>query len=349
MNVFVYLFLLLRYNNDVIEIERRIDMKPEEIKLKLLGVIDPSTNQTLGQTDAIKHIGVDENNTVILIIEVGEKETDVTKKIQRDIAKIVKLDLKLTGVKIEFHKRKTKNINAKTLLIASGKGGVGKSTVTANLAYALKRMGKKVAIIDADVYGANMPKILGGVGHQLMADKENKVYPFEKDGIQMVSTEYLVEQNRALMLRGPMLGKVLKIFFEDTLWQEDIDYFLVDLPPGTGDIMMDMQRFSEDAKMVLVTTPQSSAAHIAIKAGYAAKDLSQELLGVVENMSYYEVNGEDHYIFGQGGGEQVADELAVELLAKLPIVASENQIYKESDVAGMIYLNLARKIMEKLK
>jgi ATP-binding protein involved in chromosome partitioning len=338
----------LRYNNDVIEIERRIDMKPEEIKQKLLGVIDPSTNQTLGETDAIKHVGIDENDTVILIIEVGDKETETTKQIQRDIAKIVKIDLGLGGIKIEFQKRKTRNKDAQTLLIASGKGGVGKSTVTANLAYALTRMGKKVAIIDADVYGANMPKILGGVGHQLMADKDNKVFPFEKDGIQMVSTEYLVEQNRALMLRGPMLGKVLKIFFEDTLWNEDIDYFLVDLPPGTGDIMMDMQRFSEDAKMVLVTTPQASAAHIAIKAGYAAKNLSQELLGVIENMSYYEVNGEDHYIFGQGGGERVADELAVELLAKLPIVASENQIYKESDVAGMIYLNLARKIMEKL-
>ena len=329
--------------------EGRKPMKPEDIKQKLLSITDPSTNQTLGETDAIKHIGVDENNTVILIVEVGEKDTETTKKIQREIAKVVKLELGLAGIKIEFQKRKTKYKNAKTLLIASGKGGVGKSTVTANLAYALMRMGKKVAIIDADIYGANMPKILDGVDHQLLANKDNKVYPFEKDGIQMVSTEYLVDKNRALMLRGPMLGKVLKIFFEDTLWDEEIDYFLVDLPPGTGDIMMDMQRFTEDAKMILVTTPQSSAAHIAIKAGYAAKDLSQELLGVVENMSYYEVNGEDHYIFGKGGGEKVADELAVELLAKLPIVPSENQIYKEIDVAGMIYLNLARKIMEKLQ
>jgi len=323
-------------------------MKPEQIKEKISSVIDPSLKETLGKNNAIKHVGVDENNAVILIIEVGEKDQETTKKIQRDIAKIVKIDLGFSGLKIEFQKRKTRNKDAKTLLIASGKGGVGKSTVTANLAYALKRMGKNVAIIDADIYGANMPKILGGVGHQLMADKDNKVFPFEKDGIQMVSTEYLVEKNRALMLRGPMLGKILKIFFEDTLWQEDIDYFLVDLPPGTGDVMMDIKTFSEDAKMVLVTTPQESAAHIAIKAGYAAKDLSQELIGVIENMSYYEVNGEDHYIFGQGGGQKVADELTVELLAKLPIVADANQIYKESDVAGMIYLNLARKIMQKI-
>jgi ATP-binding protein involved in chromosome partitioning len=322
-------------------------MKTEDIKQKLLSIVDPSVNKTLGETDSIKHVGVDDNNAVILIIEVGDKSTDVTKQIQREIAKIVKLDLGFSGVKIEFQKRKTRNKNAKTLLIASGKGGVGKSTVTANLAYALMRMGKKVGIIDADVYGANMPKILGGVGHQLMADANNKVFPFEKDGIQMVSTEYLVEKNRALMLRGPMLGKILKIFFEDTLWDEGIDYFLVDLPPGTGDIMMDIKDFQEDAKMVLVTTPQESAAHIAIKAGYAAKSLSQELIGVVENMSYYEVNGEDHYIFGKDGGQRVADELTVELLEKLPIVPTDNPIYKESDLAGMIYLNLARKIMKK--
>lgn len=322
-------------------------MKAEDIKIKLKDVMDPSSNQSLGENDAIKHVGVDDQNTVILIIELSDTSAEVSKQVQRDIAKIVKLDLGYKGVKIEFQKRKIRNKNAKTLLIASGKGGVGKSTVTANLAYALTRMGKKVGVIDADIYGANMPKILGGVGHQLLADANNKVFPFEKDGIQMVSTEYLVEENRALMLRGPMLGKILKIFFEDTLWHEDIDYFLVDLPPGTGDVMMDIKNYSEDAKMVLVTTPQASAAHIAIKAGYAAKSLTQELLGVVENMSYYDVNGEDHYIFGQGGGQKVADELMVELLEKLPIVPSENPIYKESDVAGMIYLNLARKIMKK--
>lgn len=322
-------------------------MKPEDIKEKLSSIIDPSCNETLGKTQAIKHVGIDENNSVILIIEVSAKDGETTKAIQRDVAKVVKLDLGFKGVKIEFQKRKDRNKNAKTLLIASGKGGVGKSTVTANLAYALHRMGKKVAIIDADIYGANMPKILGGVGHQLLGDANNHVYPFEKDGIQMVSTEYLVEANRALMLRGPMLGKILKIFFEETLWHEDIEYFLVDLPPGTGDVMMDIKNFSEDAKMILVTTPQESAAHIAIKAGYAARDLSQDILGVVENMSYYEVNGEDHYIFGQGGGQKVADELLVELLEKLPIVPTDNPIYKESDVAGMIYLNLARKIMKK--
>jgi len=320
----------------------------EIIKQKIAEITDPSSNKTLKETDGIKHVGIDENNSVILIIEVAQKEADVTKQITRDIAKIIKIDLGYSGVKIEFTKRKLRNKKAKTLLIASGKGGVGKSTVTANLAYALMRMGKKVGIIDADIYGANMPKILNATNHVLMGDKDGKIFPFEKDNIQMVSTEYLVEEKRALMLRGPMLGKILKLFFEDTLWSEDIDYFLVDLPPGTGDVMMDLKNFSEDAKMVIVTTPQESAAHIAIKAGYAAKDLSQDVIGVIENMSYYEVKDEFHYIFGKDGGKKVADELLVELLATLPITNYDKIISDETDMPGIIYLNLAKKIIKLL-
>lgn len=315
------------------------------IKSRINEVIDPSCNQTLGENNSVKHVGIDENNAVVLIVEVAEKEANITKQITRDIAKIVKLDLGYSGVKIEFTKRKVRNKAAKTLLVASGKGGVGKSTVTANLAYALTRLGKRVGIIDADIYGANMPKIFGATDHKLLGNENGKIYPFEKDNIQMVSTEYLVEEKRALMLRGPMLGKVLKLFFQETLWSEEIEYFLVDLPPGTGDVMMDMKNFSEDAKMVIVTTPQESAAHIAIKAGYAAKDLSHDVIGVIENMSYYEVNGEFHYIFGKDGGKKVADELLVELLAKLPITPSDKIICAENDMPGIIYLNLAKKII----
>ena len=318
------------------------------IKEKVNEVIDPSSNQKLAENDSVKHIGIDDKNTVIMIVEVKDKSQETIKAVTRDIAKIVKLDLGYSGVKIEFTKRKERNKNAKTLLVASGKGGVGKSTVTANLAYALRRFGKKVAIIDADIYGANMPKIFNATNHKLMGDENGKIFPFEKDNIQMVSTEYLVEEKRALMLRGPMLGKVLKLFFEETLWNEEIDYFLVDLPPGTGDVMMDMKNYVEDAKLVIVTTPQESAAHIAIKAGYAAKDLSQDVIGVIENMSYYEVNDEFHYIFGKDGGKKVADELMVPLLAKLPITSQDKIICKENEMPGIIYLNLAKKVTELL-
>ncbi len=320
-----------------------------EIKQKIKHLVDPTTKLTFQEYKAIKHVGIDEEtDTVVFVIEIKEKTPEVIKQLTRDIAKIVKIDMGYKGIKIDFVQSKSDDKTAKTLLIASGKGGVGKSTVTANLAYALMRLNKRVAIIDADVYGANMPKILKATDHTLLGNNDGKLYPFEKDGIQMVSTEYLVEKNRALMLRGPMLNKVLKLFFEETLWKGEIDFFLVDLPPGTGDIMIDMKDFAKDAKMLIVTTPQENAAHIAIKAGYAAKDLNHEVIGVVENMSYFEVNGEKHYIFGKGGGKTVADELLVELLEELPIVPSDNSIYAETDIAGMQYLNLANKILKLL-
>lgn len=321
-----------------------------EIKKSLKDIIDPSSNLAFHETKAIKHCGIDEDsNTVILVIEVKTKSPETINTLKKEIAKKVKIELGYSGVKVDFVEAKKTNPNAHTILVASGKGGVGKSTVTANLAYALMRLNKKVAIIDADVYGANMPKILGATDHELLGNNDGKIYPFEKDGIQMISTEYLVEKNRALMLRGPMLNKVLKLFFEDTMWKGDIDFFLVDLPPGTGDIMMDMKDFARDASMLLVTTPQANASHIAIKAGFAAKDLGQALLGVVENMSYYEIDGKKHYIFGQGGGKEVADELMVELLAELPIVPGKNSIYNETDKAGILYLNLAHNILKLIK
>jgi ATP-binding protein involved in chromosome partitioning len=324
--------------------------KVADIKLKLKDIIDPSANKTLNETKGIKHVGIDEeNNTVVLIIKVQEKTPEITKTLTREIAKVVKIDLGFKGLKIEFEQEKaTVTKGPKTLFIASGKGGVGKSTVTANLAYALKRMGKKVAVIDADIYGANMPKIFGIDKHQLMGTDDGKVYPLDIDNIQMMSTEFLVEKNRALMLRGPMLNKVLKLFFEDTVWRNDIEYFLVDLPPGTGDVMMDLEKFVKDGKMVIVTTPQENASHIAIKAGYAAKDLHQDVIGVIENMSFYEINGEKHYIFGKDGGKRVSDELMVELLAELPITPKDKSIYEETEYAGMLYLNLARKIIDLL-
>jgi len=320
--------------------------KISDIKDKIKHIEDPVSKISFQEGEAIKHVGIDdENGTVMFVIEVAEKTPEVIKELTREIAKVVKLDMGYKGIKIDFVEKKAPSEGPKTILIASGKGGVGKSTVTANLAYAMMRLGKRVAIIDADVYGANMPKILGATEHQLLGNKDGKIYPFEKDGIQMVSTEYLVEKNRALLLRGPMLNKVLKLFFEDTLWTGEIDYFLVDLPPGTGDIMLDIRTFVKNPKMVLVTTPQENASHIAIKAGYAAKDLEHEIIGVIENMTYYEINDEKHYIFGQGGGKEVSDELMVELLAQLPIVPANTSIYKESEKAGIIYLNLARKII----
>ncbi|MBU1144849.1 MAG: P-loop NTPase [Firmicutes bacterium] len=323
----------------------------EDILERIESVIDPSLEKTLGELDAIKHVGINpETESVMLLIEVGIKNTEITSQITRNVAQIVKLDMGFKSLVIDYNQTRPATLtkSLKVIGIASGKGGVGKSSVTANLAYALTSLGKKVGIIDADVYGANMPKIFECETKELMGTAEGKVYPFEKDGIEMVSTEFFVDTDRALMWRGPMLNKVLKIFFEDTLWSADLEFLLIDLPPGTGDVIMDIKTFVPDAKMILVTTPHPNATHIAIKAGFAAKDLSQDVIGVIENMSYFEVNGKKHYIFGKNGGEMVADKLVVPFLGEVPIGQPKSgnpSIFADSEPIGIIYLNLARKIL----
>lgn len=338
---------------DIIDLSFRKKVYKLDKKEQLLALIkeveDSSKNATLGATDSIKHFGIDEEtSTVMLLIEVGTKINEVTSVITRKIAKIVKIDFGYQSLVIDYEQARPKNLakKAKIIAIASGKGGVGKSSVTANLAYAFKTLGKKVGIIDADIYGANIPKILGIDNLELEGTEDGKVYPYKIDDIEMVSTEFFVEKDKALIWRGPMLGKVLKIFFEDTLWSQDLDYLLIDLPPGTGDVMLDVNNIVPDAKIVLVTTPHPSASHIAIKAGFAAKDLKQEIVGVIENMSFYEVGEEKHYLFGEGGGKIVADKLLVPLLTQIPIGQPKNShsIYSDSEYIGIMYLNLARKL-----
>ena len=326
----------------------------QEIRKKLEAVVDPSRAKTLGETEAIKHLGIDaEQSSVLMIVEVGVKNNEFTAQITRQIAKIVKLEHGFKGLTVEYQQKRPDAIvkTVKVLLVASGKGGVGKSTVSANLAYAFTSLGKKVALVDADIYGANLPKILDIDAVELDGDDQGKIFPIEKDGIEVVSTAFLMDSDKALMWRGPMLGKLLKVFFEDTRWSKDIDVMIVDLPPGTGDVMMDVGSFIRDAKIVLVTTPHPSASHIAIKAGFGALELKQDIIGVIENMSYYEIDGKRHAIFGEGGGKAVAEKLAVPLIGQLPIMRPESghhSIYKPTEYVGMLYLNLARKLFAKL-
>jgi ATP-binding protein involved in chromosome partitioning len=328
--------------------------KRDQIIKQIEQVIDPSRAKTLLESHAIKHLGIDpKTNSVVLILEVGVKNNEFTSQITRAIAKIVKLEHGFSGLTIEYEQARPEVLQkrVKILCVASGKGGVGKSTVTANLAIALTAMGKKVGIVDADIYGANMPKIFDIDVVELDGDESGKIFPIKKDGIEIISTAFLMDSDKALMWRGPMLGKLLKVFFEETRWSDDLDYLLVDLPPGTGDVMMDVKGFVEDAKLVLVTTPHPSASHIAIKAGFGALELKQEIIGVIENMSFYEIGAVRHFIFGEGGGKAVAEKLVVPLLAQLPIARPESghhSLYSSTEYAGLLYLTLARKIISKL-
>jgi ATP-binding protein involved in chromosome partitioning len=204
--------------------------------------------------------------------------------------------------------------------IGSGKGGVGKSSVTANLAAALAAEGKRVGVLDADVWGYSQPRMLGLGAERPRVNADRKLVPLTAhDGISVMSIGFFVEQDAAIVWRGPMLHKALQQFLEDVDWGE-LDYLLIDLPPGTGDVSMTLAQLLPQAKFVIVTTPQPVAQKVARRSAEMAAKLKLELAGVIENMSAFVTpSGERHPIFGEGGGQLLAEELEVPLLAKVPL------------------------------
>lgn len=246
------------------------------------------------------------------------------------------------------------NSGVRFIAVASGKGGVGKSTVTVNLATALVRQGKRVGIIDADIYGFSIPDMMGIEEGPTV--EEGRIQPVERFGVQVMSMGFFIKENNPVIWRGPMLGKMLRQFFADVDWDQ-LDYMLLDLPPGTGDVALDVHQILPQSKEILVTTPHATAAFVAARAGTMALQTDHEILGVVENMSYYQArDGQREYVFGRGGGGQLAETLHTELLAQIPLGAPDNlptdpefspSVYKEDSEIGQLYNELALKIIEK--
>jgi ATP-binding protein involved in chromosome partitioning len=206
------------------------------------------------------------------------------------------------------------------ICIGSGKGGVGKSTVTANLAAALQTDGYQSAALDADVWGYSIPRMLGVHGRP-MVSPQRKILPLDAvGGVKAISIEFFLnEQDQAITWRGPMLHKAIRQFLEDVDWGE-LDYLLVDLPPGTGDVAMTLAQLLPQAKFVIVTTPQPAAQKVAKRSAETAQRFDLEIAGVIENMSGFTTpDGERFTIFGEGGGQLLADELDVPLLGKIPL------------------------------
>jgi ATP-binding protein involved in chromosome partitioning len=206
------------------------------------------------------------------------------------------------------------------ICVGSGKGGVGKSTLTANLAAALQAEGRPAAALDADVWGYSLPRMLGVHGKPSVSP-ERKILPLEvHGGLRVISIEFFLnERDQAITWRGPMLHKAIRQFLEDVDWGE-LDYLLIDLPPGTGDVSMTLAQLLPQARFVIVTTPQPAAQKVARRAADTARRFDLEVTGVIENMSgFVTPSGERFTIFGEGGGQQLADELDVPLLGKVPL------------------------------
>jgi ATP-binding protein involved in chromosome partitioning len=204
------------------------------------------------------------------------------------------------------------------LLIASGKGGVGKSSVTTNLAIALAQRGRSVAIVDADVWGFSIPKMLGVDRPPTVID--SMLVPPEVHGVRCISMGFFAEEDQPVIWRGPMLHKALEQFLTDVYW-DDPDYLVIDLPPGTGDISLSLAQFLPRGEVYVVTTPQPAAQRVAQRAAFMAQKVQLDVKGVIENMSWFTGDDGTRYeLFGAGGGAELAKRLAVPLIGQVPLV-----------------------------
>jgi ATP-binding protein involved in chromosome partitioning len=208
----------------------------------------------------------------------------------------------------------------RVVAVSSGKGGVGKSSVSVNLALALADQGFTVGLLDADIWGFSIPRMLAVGSERLEADADGRIVPLHVQGLKLVSTGLLVDdEDKALMWRGLMLSKALEQFLTDVAWGH-VDYLVVDMPPGTGDIQMALSRLLPQAEMVVVTTPQKTAQKVAARVADMARRSFMPVIGVIENMAGFTSPAGEHFkLFGEGGGQELADELGVPLIASIPL------------------------------
>lgn len=287
--------------------------EPETIQL-LKQIIEPNLNNDIVSLGMVRNLRI-VDNYVYLKLYVGSHQYYLKDKVQ---AALSTLDwckkpyiqvCTIPGVKL-------------TLAISSGKGGVGKSTTSVNLAIALSKLGAKVGLLDADVYGPNIPQMLGLKQSDVQAVDTalgQKFIPLEAHGIKVMSVGLLAEPERPLAWRGPILHKIITQFINDVEWGE-LDYLLIDLPPGTGDAQITIVQESPICGVVMVTTPQQVALSDVRRGIYMFRTVGVPVLGIVENMSYLlNEQGKRTAIFGSGGGEEIAQELSAPLLGQIPL------------------------------
>lgn len=344
-------------------------LREEELKQIIGQLQDPFLHKSLEELNAIEEIKIkQEKSHVSLKIGISKTNTAEQLQLQQKIVEKVK-EAGAESVGLRFHELPQETISAhqdpssnqsdsllsagsKTtfLAIASGKGGVGKSTVSVNLAVALARLGKRVGLIDADIYGFSVPDMMGITKRPVV--RGEKIIPVERFGVKVISMGFFVEDNAPVIWRGPMLGKMLNNFFNEVEWGE-LDYLLLDLPPGTGDVALDVHSMLPSCKEIIVSTPHPTAAFVAARAGAMAIQTDHEIVGVIENMAYFESEktGEKEYVFGRGGGEKLAEELRVPLIGKIPLQQPDwndddfaPSVYGEDHPTGQIYQSIAKQV-----
>ena len=310
----------------------------DEILEALKVVIDPELRRSIVELGMVRAIDIKDGGVVDVTVSLTTPGCPIKSHFQTAVAQAalgvegitranVGFDVLSDSEKVGLQKQlgrnglpegalaKVKNV----ICVGSGKGGVGKSSLTVNLAGALAMDGKRVGVLDADVWGYSIPRMLGLGGQRPPVSPERKIVPLESSGLKVMSIGFFVKEDEAVVWRGPMLHKALQQFLEDVEWGE-LDYLLIDLPPGTGDVSMTLAQLLPQATFVIVTTPQATAQKVARRSAEMADKVRLEISGVIENMAGFTTPaGERFPIFGEGGGQSLADELGVPLLASVPL------------------------------
>ncbi|HSM02384.1 MAG TPA: P-loop NTPase [Acidimicrobiia bacterium] len=312
-----------------------------DVEAALRGVVDPELGGDVVELGMVRGITIEDGVATIQVALTiaacpmrDQIESDVKRKVTA-LPGIEKTEVQVTAMtdsqrsELMSVARKRARENATTtqvspltrvIAVGSGKGGVGKSSIAVNLAVALQRAGFTVGLLDADIWGFSVPRMLGATD-RLKANEDRKIVPIDADGVQLVSTGLLVDtEETALMWRGLMLTKALEQFLQDVAWDQSLDYLVLDMPPGTGDIQMALARLLPQAEMVVVTTPQKAAQKVAARVADMARRSYMPVVGVIENMAGFTTEEGTHYdLFGSGGGRALADDLGVPLIASVPL------------------------------
>jgi ATP-binding protein involved in chromosome partitioning len=315
----------------------------EEIMRALGGVIDPELRRPVTELDMVRDVRIEGGDVVVTIAltiagcplrdSFQKQVLDVLAPIEGVERVALEFDVmtpderaalteRLRGGVTERSKGIALDRNTRVLAIASGKGGVGKSTLSVNLAAAFARLGKQVGVLDADVYGHSIPHMLGITQRPVVVDK--MIVPPVKDDLKLMSIGFFLDDNAPVMWRGPMLHRALEQFLTDVHWGE-LDVLVVDMPPGTGDVAISLGQLLPRAEVVVVTTPQPAAKEVAVRAAVMAQKTNMRLIGVIENMT-----GD---VFGRGGGAVLADELGVPLLGEVPL---DPEVRRHGDLGSPI-------------
>ena len=330
----------------------------EKILEKLSNVLDPDIKKDLVTLNMIKNIKINDLEASF-DIELTTPACPLKEKIKKDcLNELEKLNSKIT-YKINFtsnvlpfdKKNMVKNIK-NIIAVTSGKGGVGKSTISSNIAVGLSKMGAKVGLIDADIFGPSIPTMFNCENEQPTFKKEedkNLIIPIVQYGIKLVSMGLLVPKDKAIIWRGPMASSAMKQLIADVDWG-DLDYLIVDLPPGTSDIHITLSQNFPVTGSVIVTTPQKVSTIDAEKAVamFNQDKTKVSILGIIQNMSYFNSNdGDKHFIFGENGGKELSNKLNIELLGDIPI---DKKISESSDNGYPIVLKdeYSSKIFEEI-